>query len=314
VLSGSVFLSATTVNTDSNGIAQVSVTAGSVTGPASVVATVPSAFGVNTVSFALTVLSQAPSVTAANFVNGADFQPNSLSPCGLGALLTSPGTLGVSSISPPFPGAPVPSSAVQLTFGNISAPILDIGNNAAGQQQVLFQVPCEVAPGTSVPVALSVSGAVTNISLNIQAASPGIFQTRMADGVFRAVLVRPDGSYVSLLNPARQGEIVVSYATGLGATSLVVSTDSLPAPSSSSTVATNAMVTGTVVPGMAGGGANLVYAKLSEDLPGVYVVAFQIPTNAPIGNDTTFSIGVVPPGSSAAIYSATSKVPVSAVH
>jgi hypothetical protein len=74
------------------------------------------------------------------------------------------------------------------------------------------------------------------------------------------------------------------------------------------------MVTGTVVPGMAGGGANLVYAKLSEDLPGVYVVAFQIPTNAPIGNDTTFSIGVVPPGSSAAIYSATSKVPVSAVH
>jgi len=312
VLSGSLTLSATNVNTDSNGIAQVSVTAGPVTGPASVVATVPSAFGVNTVSFALTVLSQAPAVTAANFVNGADLQPNSLSPCSLGALVATAGTLGVSNTSPTFPGGTVPSSAVQLTFGNIAAPILDIGNNAAGQQQVLFQVPCEVAPGSSVPVALSVGGAVTNINLNVQPASPGIFQTQMSDGVFRAALVRPDGSFVSLANPARQGETVVAYVTGLGPTTPGVSTHSVPAPRVTATPAPNAdaIVQGSVVPGMAGVGAALVSARLSETLPGVYVVAFQIPTGVPTGNDITFSVGVVPPGSSTTIYSATTKVPV----
>jgi uncharacterized protein (TIGR03437 family) len=304
VLAGSVFLSATSVNTDSSGIAQVFVTAGPVTGGASVVASLSSSAGIGSVSFALTVLSQAPSVTAANFVNGADFQPNSLSPCGLGALVVSAGTLAVPSISPTFPGGPVPSSTVQLSFANIGAPILNIGNNAAGQQQVLFQVPCEVAPGGAVPVTLSVGGAVSNINLNVLPASPGVFQTLMSDGVFRAVIVRPDGSYVSLSNPARLGETVAAYVTGLGPTTPGVSTHSVPAPGGT------AMVQGTVVPGMAGGGALLISAQLSEDLPGIYVVTFQIPTGVPTGNDTTFSIGVIPPGSSTVYYSAISKVPV----
>ena len=304
VLAGSVFLSATSVNTDSSGMAQVFATAGSVTGGASVVASLASTAGIGSVSFALTVLSQAPSVTAANFVNGADFQPNSLSPCGLGALVATAGTLAVPSLSPTFPGGPVPSSTVQLTFANIAAPILNIGNNAAGQQQVLFQVPCEVAPGGSVPVTLSVGGAVSNVNLTVQPASPGVFQTLMSDGVFRAVIVRPDGSYVSLSNPARLGETVVAYVTGLGPTTPGVTTHSVPAPGGT------AMVQGTVIPGMAGGGAQLVYAQLSEDLPGIYVVAFQIPSGVPTGNDTTFSIGIVPPGSSTAYYSAISKIPV----
>jgi hypothetical protein len=65
---------------------------------------------------------------------------------------------------------------------------------------------------------------------------------------------------------------------------------------------------------MSGEGAELVYARLSEDLPGIYVVAFQIPSDAATGNDTPFSIGVIPPGSCTAVYSGLSKIPVSAVH
>jgi uncharacterized protein (TIGR03437 family) len=308
VLSGTVGLSASTVNTDANGLAQVNVTAGSVTGPVSVTASANGA--PNTVSFALTVLNTAPTLQSANFVNGADLQTNSLSPCSLGALVTSPGTLGIANSSAPFPAGPVPSSPLQLSFANIGAPIVNINSNASGQQQVLFQVPCEVAPGSAVPVTISVGGTVSNVSLNVQAASPGIFQTKMSDGVFRALLVRPDGSYVSLANPARQGEIVVAYVTGLGPTTPGVGTNSLPAPSNSETTAPDAKVLGQVIPGMSGGSAPLIYARLSEDLPGVYVVAFQIPTSIPTGNDVTFSIGVIPPGGSTAIFSATSKVPV----
>ena len=36
------------------------------------------------------------------------------------------------------------------------------------------------------------------------AASPGIFETVMSDGVRRAVVIRPDGSFVSPQNPARR--------------------------------------------------------------------------------------------------------------
>ncbi|MBZ5623570.1 MAG: hypothetical protein LAQ69_33330 [Acidobacteriia bacterium] len=304
VTGGSVSLSATTATTDSNGRAQVNVTAGSVTGAANVQASLTTNAGIGSLTFSLTVLPSAPNITAGNFVNGADQQRNSLSPCGIGALVVSAGSLGVSNISPTFPGGPVPSTNVQLTFANVGAPILDIGNNSSGQQQILFQVPCEVAPGSAVPVTLSVGGGVTNINLAVQAASPGVYQTRMSDGAFRAVLVRPDGSSVSLANPARRGEIVIAYATGLGLTAPSVGTGSVPAPGGTATVQ------GTVVPGIGTGGAQLVSAQLSPDLPGIYAVAFQIPSDSPTGNDVPFSIGVVPPGSSTALYSALSKIPV----
>ena len=56
------------------------------------------------------------------------------------------------------------------------------------------------------------------------------------------------------------------------------------------------------------------YYAYSEDLPGVFVVAFQIPANAPVGNDITFSVSVTPAGSSTSISSAASKVPVGSIH
>ena len=125
---------------------------------------------------------------------------------------------------PRFPGLPVPSSNVTITFSNIAAPILNIGTTAAGQQQITFQVPCSVTPSSSVPVTVAVGAGSTPVNVAVNAASPGIFQTQMSDGVFRAVVVRPDGSYVSLQNPARRGETEIAFVTGLGATSPPVGT------------------------------------------------------------------------------------------
>jgi len=137
----------------------------------------------------------------------------------------------------------------------------------------------------------------------VGAVSPGIFQTLNSDGVARAVLIRPDGSYVSLQNPARRGETEIAYVTGLGSTSPPVGTGALPVPG------TPATVQATVVPGMAGQAIPLVYAQLSEDLPGVYVVAFQIPSGMTTGNSVNFSIGAQVSGG-ATVYSGLSKVPV----
>jgi uncharacterized protein (TIGR03437 family) len=97
----------------------------------------------------------------------------------------------------------------------------------------------------------------------------------------------------------------VVYVTGLGVTTPGVSTHSLPAPGG------NATVLGNVLPGIGNGGsAPLISARLSEDIPGVYVVAFQVPPTAPTGNDVPFSIGVIPPGASSALFSGLSKLPV----
>jgi uncharacterized protein (TIGR03437 family) len=317
VTSGSASLSATTVNTDANGRAQVNVTAGTVTGATTVTATVAGNTGVGTQTFSLTVLPQAPTLTSANFVNGADQQVNSLSPCSIGAILTAPGTLGATGAIPMLPGFPIPGSTIKLTIGGAAAPILSVGTNGNNRDEIRFQVPCSVAAGSSVPGSLTIgAGGTTQLNLNIQAASPGIFQAQNSDGVYRAVLVRPDGSFVSLENPARRGESVVAYVTGLGATNPTVATPTgfngaaVPPPSTTATQINALAPTGNVIVGMAGQGVPLNYARLSEDLTGVFVVSFQIPGDLQTGNDVTFSIGIIPQGGTTAIYSATTKVPV----
>jgi uncharacterized protein (TIGR03437 family) len=301
--SGPISLSATSVNTDQNGQASVNVTAGSVSGAASVTASIATTTGIGSQTFSLTVLPPAPAISSSNFVNGADPSLNTLSPCSLGALVGSSSVLGVSAPVPGFPGAPINNSTTaRITFSNVSAPIFSIANLPNGQQQILFQVPCEVTPG-SVPVTVNLGGGTTNLNLTVQAGSPGIYQTVMSDGVTRAVLVRPDGSYVSPTNPARRGETEVAFVTGLGPTSPPIGTAALPAPNSFSNVQA------TVLAGMNGGGIPVLFARLSEDLPGVYLVAIEIPSDAATGDDT-FSVGVVPIGGGATISSNTVKIPV----
>jgi uncharacterized protein (TIGR03437 family) len=296
---GPVFVSATVATTDSNGRAQINVLAGSGTGSASVTATVA---GATPRTFSLSVTPPAPIISTTNFLNGADLQPNSLSPCALGAVVTSPGALGIASVGPTFPGLPVPSSTVKLTINNVGAPILSVGINPAGQQQIEFQTPCESPTGGAVPAVLTVGTGSSNVNLAIGAASPGIFSTQMSDGAFRAVVTRPDGSYVSLSNPARRGEQVVAFVTGLGATTPSVGTQALPQPG------TTAVVQGTVIVGMAGRAVPFSYARLSEDLPGVYVVGFQIPADMTTGNDVSFSITVQVSGTP--YNSGSSRIPV----
>jgi uncharacterized protein (TIGR03437 family) len=300
---GPVSLGSTTATTDANGRAQTVVTAGSVTGPATVTASVVSNTGAGSQSFSLTVLPPAPAITASSFVNAADLQGNSFSPCSLAAVVGSAATLGSPSLVSPVPGLPVVTNSARLTVSNVSAPIMGIAPNANGQQQITFQIPCETATGTA-SVGLNLGGGTTNVTLNIQAASPGVYQTAGSDGVRRAVLIRPDGSFVSLTNPARRGESVVGMFTGLGMTSPAVATNAVPAPGSL------AVVQGTVVVGIAGVGVPVVTARLSEDLPGIYLVSFLVPTDIGTGNDLPFSIAVSPPGASAQINSATTKISV----
>ncbi len=316
VSSGSVTLSANSATTNNNGQAQVTATAGSVTGPATVTATVAGNTGVGTQTFNLTVLPQAPSVVSGYFVNGADWSANSLSPCSIGAIQTNTGLLGATGAVPTLPGFPISTNTVKITIGGAAAPILSIGSNVNNRDEIRFQVPCSVSPGSSVPAVININGATSNVNLNVQAASPGIFQTMNSDNNLRVVMVRPDGSFVSIENPARRGESEVVYVTGLGPTNPAAATPTafngaaLPPPSTTAGQTNALNVQGTVIVGMAGQGLPLNYARLSDDLVGVYVVSFQIPSDMSTGNNVSFSVGVIPPGASTAIYSATTKVPV----
>ena len=126
----------------------------------------------------------------------------------------------------------------------------------------------------------------------------------MSDKVSRAVVVRPDGSFVTLANPARRGEIDRVFVTGMGPTTPSVSTGALPVPGSDS------LVSGAVIVGINNAGTRVVTARLSPNLIGVYEVAFQVPTDAPTGNDVVLSVAVNAPGDNQTRFSNGSRLPI----
>ena len=299
--SGPATLSASSAITDSNGRAQVNVQAGSAAGAVTVTASVGN---VTPVTFNLTVAPPGPQLTANSFFNGADFQKGSISPCGIATAIAPGLAPNVSGVVASYNIVGYLNYTVAgdtVTVAGAQAPIYNVAN-VNGQQQVTFQVPCSVTPGASVPVTITVGGGSATVNTAVLPASPGVFQTSNNvtvpnfGSVPIAVIMKRDGTLVSPSNPARINETVIAFVTGMGPTTPSVATNSLPI------FGTAAAVTGQVVVGIQNAGVPVTFAQLSEDLIGVYLVAFQIPVGTPTGNDV-FSIGVVPTGSSTPYYS-----------
>jgi adhesin/invasin len=306
--SGPVSLSANSGLTNSAGQASVTVTAGSVASSASVTAYIPG----YSVTFSLTVTPPGPTLTAAGFANAASGQSGFISPCGI-ATITAAGLdpTGAAGLFPAPVFGPLPTSmnGISVEFNNTFAPIYS-ATLVNGQPQLMVQVPCEVTPAANVPVTVNVGAGFASIKVPVLAAAPGIFQVPYSDSTLRAVSLRSDGSFVSLSNPARRGETVRVYVTGLGPTVPYVGTGQVDNPGAD-LIGADAQATGTVIVGISGsGGVTVTGARIGANMIGVFEVAFIVPVNAPQGNNIAFSVGVVPAGSTTAINSMTSTMPI----
>jgi uncharacterized protein (TIGR03437 family) len=321
-------LSGSSAITNSSGQASITVTAGLSPGTGTVNASV-SGFSV---TFNLTITPSGPQISPSSFLNAASRQVGALSPCSL-AILTAEGLTpdaGIADLTtgPIFGRYPKSVNNLVVTFSGVPAPILRVAMGAT-YPEVTLQVPCEVTPGSAVPVTVNINGggsATTNIPIAV--VSPGIFQQVMSDGVSRAVALRGDGSFADIggadsydpNNPVRQGEYTRFYLTGLGATNPQVGTDGIEDPNSYVSSPTNpagveSLVAGTVQAGFPGSNASVqvVAAHAAPGLIGVYEVEVLIPNNAPTGNNVPISIGIVPFGSSSStpgVFGPNSAVPI----
>lgn len=274
VTAGDATLWASTVTTAADGTAAVVVSAGDEMGPVTVTA---SAAG-ETVAFNLAV-SDAPVLSTASFVNGASFQPG-VSPGALVSVFTN----GLLAGAPPLNAGecvsgysstgmfPATLGGVQVQFGATPAPMLAVCMTSASQHQINVQMPFEVTPGpVNVTVRTGSAGGspteVTANGLNVQKASPGIFQT-MLEGQQIATAVHHDGSLVSPSNPAVRGETVWVFATGLG-----------PLTESATGVQTPAYAPVVKLGGSGVSGVTVLYAST-----GVYGVSLTIPATGPAGS------------------------------
>ena len=296
VVSGQATLSATSATTDSSGRASVTATAGSTPGTVLINASA----GTQATTFTLTVRQAGPAITVASFVNGASGNAG-LTPCGIslvqGAAIV-PTLTQVLTAQPLLGPLPTSFQGVDLTVNGVAAPIYYAGPNA-----VAFQTPCET-PAGSTTVIVRVNGGSTSIAgVPVAALQPGIFETTfISTGTKKyAVLLRPDGSYVTPDNPARRGEQIKMFATGLGQVTTATGTNK--AGIGGQTVNASLLV------GLNNGGVRLVSTEYMPGEIGIYVVTFEVPADTIAGTYQPLALVAVNPDGTS-VFSNPSYLPI----
>ena len=299
VASGSATLSGTNpAITNAEGQASINVVAGATPGPVQITASA----GGKSVTFNLTVVPPPPPVTAASFLNGASLQPGvSIGAVGVikaTGLLSGTTLSNGSCISGGGFGFGLALSTqlhgVEVQFGSspgVLAPLYALCRNSDGTDQINLQVPFEIPPGpTTVTITTgagtSSANSFTVTDVPVAEAGPAFFQYLASDGSTLAIIERPDGSVVGPSNPAQGGEMLLAYMTGLGVTSPVAKTNQIGRPGQVPTPKLYLSVNWNLVSGLT--------AEYAENMIGVYVVSFQLPSNVH-GNKIPIAFSTITP-------------------
>src|SRR5262249_40023233 len=118
--------------------------------------------------------------------------------------------------------------------------------------------------------------------------SPGLFETVDSSGRRYAVAVHDNGAFITPDNPARRGERIRVYGTGLGAVTPSAGTNAPGVP--------NQNVVAQILVGFNDGGVTPITSEYAENLIGVNVVTFQMPADAATGAQRNLVIAVISGG------------------
>ena len=299
VTSGSATLATTSAPTNAQGIATVNITAGSASGPVVVTAT----SGALTARFNLTVRTPGPVFTASSIVNGASFQAG-ISPGSIATIFASgiAPTLRGSTTSGLVGPLATKLADVEVLINGINAPIYSV-SNVNGQESVTIQVPYEVNPGVaSVTVRTAGGGTTTVDNVQVNQVSPAVFETTDPVNNRRyAVGYRQDGTAISSTNPARRGDIIRIFATGLGQTS--------PGTGTNRIAAAGQTVSAPIVVGLGNAGVRLVSAEALPGSVGIYVLTIEVPADAQTNVASPVGLFVTGPNGQQ-VVAASSSIPI----
>jgi uncharacterized protein (TIGR03437 family) len=138
-----------------------------------------------------------------------------------------------------------------------------------------------LSAGTAVSVQVRRGNNLSAVrTATVAAASPGLFIVNQASGT-GAVLHASSHSLVDANSPARPGESLLIYCTGLGALGTSVkSGDRAPSVPPLAETIFLPVVTIASLP------ATVIYSGLAPGAVGMYQITVQVPVGLPIGNQT----------------------------
>ena len=226
-------------------------------------------------------LTGTPTLTANSTVNAASLSQGAIAPGMIVAISGANFATSVQSAST----MPLPTvlGNTSITFNGVAAPLFSVSASQI-YAQAPFNLPAGVA-SIQVSQGSALSAAQT---VNVAAASPGIFIVDRAISA-AAVLHAADYSLVTSSSPARPGEYLLIYCTGLGAVGTSVASGAM-APS----VPPDSTVQPPTV-SIANLSANVTFAGLAPGFVGLYQINVQAPAGLPTGNQPvqTVTFGVV---------------------
>ena len=166
-----------------------------------------------------------PSYCAATVLNSADSLPSALAPNTIGSVYG----INLSTVTAMLTAADftttgmlptrLPGTDTHVLVNRIEAPPLYISPT-----QINFLVPSGLDPGAATFTVVSEGRAGPLLLLHLLAAAPALFLLDAQTVVGTHV----DGSVITTTKPARPGEIVILYATGLGPTNPSIEPGVLP--------------------------------------------------------------------------------------
>ena len=215
-----------------------------------------------------------PSLAAAT-TNGASFSTAAaLSP---GALFSLFGTnLARQTVQASSLPLPRQMGGASVRMGGIEAPLLFVS-----PFQINAQVPFELPPGPA-QITVVLDGVESGpLAAAVNAAGPGVF-TLSRDGNGAGIFLHgEDFSLVSQSSPARPGEVILIYGTGLGAV-LPSAPSGAGAPSSPLASAVSPV---TVLIG--GRDSEVRFAGLAPDFVGLYQINVRVPPDVVPGSSVS---------------------------
>lgn len=215
-------------------------------------------------------------ISPIGIVNAANFAPIT-NPIAPGELVSLFGT-GLASATAQASSLPLPTmlGGVQVTVNGQAAPLVYVSAN-----QLAFLVPSAIAPANGIyyaTIKVTNSGKASNaVTVYTANSAPAVF-SRGSSGFGPAAAQLPNYSLITSTNPAKAGETVIVYLSGLGIVSPSV-VDGTAAPSNPpSTVTTSPLVD------FSGIGGSVVFAGLTPGGVGLYQINAGVPTGTGVGS------------------------------
>ena len=224
----------------------------------------------------------APLYTPSSVVNAASFKVGALAPNTIGTLYGRDLAFSTRSLGPDdLYNGTLPTtllgSGVRLLINRTLAYIYFVSPN-----QVNFLVPSTLTPGRA-EIQLGVDGRYGEaVQVTLSEFSPALFQLDPET----ALATRVDGTVVTSEKPARPGEVVILYATGLGATKPRLPAGQIPAGVAWLDKLADFQV---VINGQAVDRASVLYAGAAPGFAGLYQINLRLPMA--LGSNPELRIG-----------------------